>query len=75
MKSKFKEPDFSSGSIEFRIDAQEVCIYGTEAGLRKLAKLCIELANQKKPGHTHLEDYCFLTPASLIGTIAKFASP
>ncbi len=68
----FPVPLFEDGELELRYDRGQICIYGTRIGLKKLAQLCLELAQQveeKTTVHVHLEDYHFLTSHSLIGTL------
>lgn len=72
MSSNFKKPNFESGEIELRYEDDEVCIYGTEAGIRKMLEFCQMLLEKPKEGHIHLEDYSVLTEDSLRGTIAIF---
>lgn len=71
----FDAPDFRPGAeLEFRFDEGEVQVYGTEAGLRALAKHCDSLANDiaARPAHVHLEDYMLLTKRSLRAVLAIF---
>jgi len=70
--SKFVKPSFSKKSLELRCENNEVCIYGTNEGLKKLSDLIMGLINKPKQGHIHLEDYELLTDKSLIGAIAIF---
>jgi len=73
--NSFSMPAFDDGDLELRYDNGQVCIYGTSAGLRKLAQLCLKLANQVEERdsiHLHLEDYYFLTGRSLVGTVGAF---
>jgi hypothetical protein len=73
MKKPFVVPIFSRGELEFRYDDNEVCIYGTADGLKKLAELCLLLVKNGTEGaHVHIEDYDVLTKKSLKGTIAFF---
>jgi hypothetical protein len=69
MKNKFNTPDFKKGAIELRFEANEVCIYSTENGLRKLIAFCNMLLENPKQGHVHIEDFDVLTSNSLGGTI------
>jgi hypothetical protein len=69
---KFVKPTFTEGSVELRYEDNEVCIYGTEDGLKKLAELIYALIEKPKQGHIHLEDYELLTKESLIGAVAIF---
>jgi len=69
---KFVKPNFTEGSVELRCKDNEVCIYGTEDGLKKIAELIYTLIEKPKQGHIHLEDYELLTKESLIGAIAIF---
>ena len=70
--SKFIEPDFSKKDLELRFENNEICIYGSKEGLKKLSELIINLIEHPKKGHIHLEDYDFLTDNSLIGAVAVF---
>lgn len=72
MEKKFKKPDFSKKEIELRFENDVVCIYGTENGLRKIAKLCNDLASNPNEGHIHLESLGILTNNSEKGAIAIF---
>ena len=72
---KFIRPVFDHKCIEFRYTDEEVCIYGTRKGLKKLSDLCLQLVHCEqtlKTEHIHLEDYEVLTSNSLRGTIALF---
>lgn len=66
------KPDFADGDIEFRIKDNEIFIYGTPVGLKKLIGFCERLLNDPSNGHIHLEDYEVLTANSQKGTIAVF---
>ena len=68
----FARPDFRERSVELRYENNEVCIYGTEHGLKKLSELITSLVNTPKKAHIHLEDYELLTSESLNGAIALF---
>ncbi len=70
--SNFIKPDFRLNSLELRCENNEVCLYGTKEGLKKLANLILSIANDTKTTHIHLEDYDFLTPNSLAGAVAIF---
>ncbi|MFH0856101.1 MAG: hypothetical protein V1869_06330 [Candidatus Omnitrophota bacterium] len=70
--SKFIKPDFIERHLELRYENNEVCIYGTQEGLKKLSELILKLADNPKQGHIHLEDYQLLTDKSLIGVVAIF---
>ena len=70
--SEFIKPDFSEKSLELRCENNEICIYGTKEGLKKLSDLILNLIERPKQGHIHLEDYEILTDSSLIGAIAIF---
>lgn len=70
--SAFVKPNFKDKSLELRYENNEVCIYGTEEGLRKLSDLVLNLIEKPKQGHIHLEDYEILTDRSLIGAVAIF---
>ena len=67
--TKFVEPDFASGELELRFENNEICIYGTVEGLKKLARLCSQLIEQPSQQHIHLDS---LTQRSTKGTIALF---
>jgi hypothetical protein len=68
----FIPPSFGTGELELRYGDGEVAIYGTPQGLEKLAEYCQKLARSPKADHVHLEDYQFLTKASLPGALAVF---
>lgn len=73
--SKFKAPDFKERQLELRFDGDEVCIYGTKMGLKRLAALCLELASDAKSSsseHVHLEDFEILTSDSKRCVVAVF---
>lgn len=70
--SKFIKPDFSKNSLELRFENNEVCIYGTKDGLKRLTDLIHKLIEKPPQGHIHLEDYELLTEESLIGAVAIF---
>lgn len=70
--SKFIKPDFSEKSLELRCENNEICIYGTKEGLKKLSNLILDLIENPRQGHIHLEDYELLTGTSLIGAVAIF---
>lgn len=74
MNKSFTEPNFSEGIIEFRIDGNEVSIYGTPEGLRWLAQKCLVLVDAGKKNHLHLDDYHVLTKESKPATLANFPS-
>ena len=69
---KFVEPNFSRKDLELRFENNEICIYGTKEGLKKISELIINLIEHPKKGHIHLEDYELLTDDSLIGAVAIF---
>lgn len=72
---EFKLPNFETRSLELRIENGDVCIYGTQNGLRKLSQLCLELADtdvNSSSEHIHLEDYDILSPESLPGVVGVF---
>ena len=69
---KFVKPDFSEKCLELRCENNEVSIYGTNGGLKRLSDLILELLEKPRQGHIHLEDYELLTDKSLIGAIAIF---
>ena len=73
MANDFIAPSFDNGEIELRFENDEICIYGTSKGLKKLSDFCLELINNPKSGHIHLEDYEVLTNNSLIGVLAIFS--
>jgi hypothetical protein len=68
--SQFINPNFSKGGIEFRVVGNEVCVYATSEGLKKLSSFCEKLIDDKKTGHIHLEDYEVLTEKSLGAVLA-----
>ena len=68
----FSKPDFTEGSVEFRYQDDEICIYATEEGLEELIFLFKNLIRKKPPSHIHLEDYEILTNSSLKAVIGKF---
>jgi ABC-type histidine transport system ATPase subunit len=72
MGSTFVEPDSGKGNLELKLDGDVVCIYGTPAGLRKLADLCMWLVEDPNQGHIHLEDHRILTDESMKGALAIF---
>lgn len=74
MKNQFSKPDFSKGDIELRFEKDEICIYASEKGLKRLIGFCEDLIEKPGQGHIHLEDYEALTTESLRGTIAIFPS-
>lgn len=69
---KFTAPNFENGDLELRYEDETICIYGTPAGLIRLAELCHKLVEKKKEDHLHLEDHGLLTKNSLSGVIALF---
>ncbi len=72
MAAKFVKPVFKDKSLELRYENNEICIYGTKEGLKKLSDLILNLIANPKQGHIHLEDYEILTDKSLIGAVAIF---
>jgi hypothetical protein len=72
MNKKFTEPDFKDRDVELRVVDNEVCIYATETGLKKLMDYCKTLLDKPEKGHIHLADYGVLTETSLSGVIAIF---
>ena len=70
--AKFIKPDFTERSLELRFENNEVCIYGTKDGLKKLSEMVLNLVDKPQQGHIHLEDYELLTKDSLVGAIAIF---
>lgn len=70
--NKFISPDFTERTLELRYENEIVCIYGTKEGLKRLSNLVLELIENPKRGHIHLEDYEILTKKSLTGVIAVF---
>ena len=68
-------PEFHDGALELRFEKDEIAIYGTQQGLRRLAEICFKLAERaemESTSHVHLEDYHLLTAKSFPGTIAVF---
>ena len=55
MPGKFRFPDFSKAELELRFENDVFCIYGTQEGLLKLARLCQDLAANPGQGHIHLD--------------------
>ncbi|MCB9838083.1 MAG: hypothetical protein H6813_01990 [Phycisphaeraceae bacterium] len=56
---RFAEPEFTNGPIEIRTTADELAIYATPDGLRKLIKCCEDLLSKSsslRTEHIHLED-------------------
>lgn len=74
MRNEFSPPDFSRGDLELRFEEDEICIYASEKGLKRLIDLCESLIEKPGQGHIHLEDYEVLTTESLKGTIGIFPS-
>lgn len=72
MGDQFIKPDFDDGGIKLGIADNEVYIYATEVGLRKLIDFCNLLLTKPKEDHIHLEDFSVLTEDSLKGVIALF---
>jgi len=72
MEQSFKKPDFSKGSLEFRVIGDEICIYGNSEGLAWLAQKCLALVDAGKSDHLHLPDYEVLTKTSCQATLAMF---
>ncbi len=72
MFKKFKKPIFKDKNLELRYENNEICIYATKEGLKKLSDLILNLIANPKQGHIHLEDYEMLTDKSLIGAVAIF---
>ena len=70
--SKFIKPNFIEKDLELRFENNEICIYGTTDGLRKLSDLILGLINNPNQGHVHLENYELLTQNSLMGAVAIF---
>lgn len=71
MPMEFLEPDFKAKCLELRMQDQEVCIYASREGLRRLVAICQGLL-ERGDGHVHLEDLDMLTEESLKGVIALF---
>ncbi|MBI2827577.1 MAG: hypothetical protein HYX69_23120 [Planctomycetia bacterium] len=74
---RFEAPVFGSKTLEIRIEDGDVQLYGTADGLKRLAKLCGDLAERRgkdSTDHIHLEDYDLLTHRSQKATIAVFRS-
>ena len=72
MKNQFVPPDFAVGDIELRFQEDEICIYASDNGLKKLIEFCQMLLDNPQKGHLHLEDYKVLTSDSLRGVMATF---
>ncbi len=74
MAKEFISPDFRKGELELRFENNVICIYGTKEGLKKLAKIILELIENPGQGHVHLENemYGVLTEESNKGAIAIF---
>jgi hypothetical protein len=71
--NKPTQPDFQKGEVELRIgENNEIAIYGTAEGLKKIAELINHLIGNPRVGHVHLEDYEILTKNSLKGVVAIF---
>lgn len=74
MTVPFRHPDFSNRNMELRFDGDEISIYATPEGLKKLIGFCNILLEDPQQGHIHMEDYGLLTNDSLRGTIAIFVN-
>jgi hypothetical protein len=61
---EFKRPNFKERCIETRVDEEEVSIYATAEGLRKLISYCETLLKNPNEGHIHMEDYEVLSDDS-----------
>lgn len=61
---KVNKTDFTQKAIKLRVEENEICIYATTVGLKKLIGLCETLLDSPKKGHIHLEDYELLTEDS-----------
>jgi hypothetical protein len=72
MARVFRRPSFGDRQIELRLEEGEICIYATDAGLRRLIAFCKLLLDDPQQGHIHLEDYEVLTQESLNGALAVF---
>ncbi len=72
MERPFLEPNFSEGTIEFRIDGDEIAVYATPKGLQWLAEKCLALVEAGKKDHIYLGEYQVLTSASKQATLAHF---
>lgn len=74
MAHDFRKPDFSKHTLELRYENNVVCIYGTAAGLSRLAELIMDLVEHPACGHTHLDPGAMreLTKESEAGAIAVF---
>ena len=72
MGDQLRKPDFDNGVIKLGIAEDEVYIYVTEVGLRKLIDFCNLLLTKPKEDHIHLEDFGVLTEDSLKGVLALF---
>jgi hypothetical protein len=72
----FLNPDFSTGAVELRLKKEsgnnEVCVYATKDGIKRLISLLEDLLRAGKDDHIHLEDYELLTKESLKGVFAVF---
>jgi hypothetical protein len=73
--AKFSAPSFGTYGLELRCDGDEVSVYGTRDGLRRLCDLIMALVDNPGENHIHLEDYELLTKESLIGAVAVFRDP
>jgi len=71
-KDTFIPPNFSTGDIELRVENDEVCIYVTDEGLKKMVSFFESIKEKNDCAHIHLEDYDVLTKNSMRGVIAKF---
>lgn len=72
MGDQLRRPDFDTGVIKLGVAKDEIYIYATEVGLRKLRDFCNVLLTKAKEDHIHLEDFDVLTKDSLKGVIALF---
>lgn len=67
-----EKPDFGVRQLEIQLVDDEVAIYATEVGLRRLIELCQKLLRDPTQGHVHLEDYEVLTTGSKRAVICVF---
>jgi len=75
-KNSFIEPDFSKAKLEFRLEDNVICIYGTQEGFQWLIRKCENLIAFSGQGHIHIDTKHdmdkILTTQSLEATIAIF---
>ncbi len=58
--SRFTQPNFESGDVEFRFENGEVMIYGTPHGLTMLADFCMRLAKDLNADDAHGTEHIHL---------------